>query len=598
MRLKVLLDIAISTGSFVLLLWMLFIDPFTQLIPLENQVQSRLLVYPVLGVILVAVVLNLMLLTRSRSIRTGMFLFQAGLFFLVLADFSLAFRLQLKIGINASFLQVVLLLGYSLLGLYALFILYKGDLFNTTQQVDEEMSFGEKIQPVLAMALAIVLVGELLVYWQFNRVIPQSVVGFSAMVWLLLIARLGVAAGEFELQQYALLFNHSAEPSFLCRSDYRFILINPAILRITGEMDETAFLRKSLSDLLVGKEIPAPGLETVHFESVLRSKDGREIPVEIRLQLVQLGVFRRKVIAGVIHDLTEQKKQQEDMKEAYKRVSQIRKELETLNNELEVRVEEKTGSLTQAYQQLEEQHRLLQSLDNLKSDFVTMVSHELRAPLTNISGGIELVLSGKNQISSGSRTSLMTVQGEILRLTRIVESILDLSALDAGKMPVYPEPIHLENFLPSLQNLIKHYPDKGRFDFQMADNLPVILADPQVLVSVLSYLMDNAVKYAPQGPITISITQQGEKVRFTVLDEGPGIPDQTLPQVFEKFFRADNSDAREVYGRGIGLYMAKRLIEAMNGVISAENRPEGGAQFTIQLPILVDLYEKENSIRG
>jgi two-component system sensor histidine kinase KdpD len=192
----------------------------------------------------------------------------------------------------------------------------------------------------------------------------------------------------------------------------------------------------------------------------------------------------------------------------------------------------------------------------------------------------------------------MTVQGEILRLTRIVESILDLSALDAGKMPVYPEPIHLENFLPSLQNLIKHYPDKGRFDFQMADNLPVILADPQVLVSVLSYLMDNAVKYAPQGPITVSITQLGEKAQFTVLDEGPGIPDQTLPQVFEKFFRADNSDAREVYGRGIGLYMAKRLIEAMNGVISAENRPEGGAQFTIQLPILVDLYEKENSIRG
>jgi signal transduction histidine kinase len=303
------------------------------------------------------------------------------------------------------------------------------------------------------------------------------------------------------------------------------------------------------------------------------------------------------VVAGVMHDLTSQKKQQKDQQEAYKRLSLIRKELEELNNQLEARVEEKTSSLTAAYQQLEEQHRLLQSLDELKSDFVTMVSHELRAPLTNISGGIELVLTGKYQISAGSRNSLQMVQGEILRLTRIVESILDLSTLDAGKMPVYPEPVHIENLLPSLRNLINHYPDHSRIRLNVEEDLPVFLADSQVLLSVLSYLMDNAIKYAPDGPVKVEITHQENWADFRVSDEGPGIPPHTINQVFEKFYRADQSDSREVYGRGLGLYMAKRLVEAMNGTISAMNLPEKGAQFFIRLPILVELYEKENPVR-
>ncbi len=597
MRLKVLLDIAISTGAFVVLCWLLFLEPFSRQFELDSGSQSRILFYPILGLVLVSVLFNFILLTTMRTIRIAMILFLAGMVFLTISDFAIGINLQADLSALLSFQAYGYVIGYCLICLFALYLLRARDPFKASP-AGTELSLGERVQPVLALALALVLVGELIVFWQFNRVIPQTVVGFSAMVWLLLIARQGVAAGEFELQQYAMLFNHSAEPSFLCKPDLKLLLVNPAMLRICQEVDENLLMQKRLSELFQNYPSPKLDHDEVKFEAVLISKRAEEIPVDVTLQVLQLGLLRRKTVAGVIHDLSSQKIQQRDLQLAYDRVSQIRKELVDLNNDLERRVEDKTGSLSQAYKQLEEQHRELQSLDKLKSDFVTMVSHELRAPLTNISGGIELVLTGKDKMNTGSRNSLQLVQAEIQRLTRIVESILDLSALDSGKMPIYPEPIQIEDLLPSVQGLTKQYRDPSRFQYSMPNDLPIFLADPQALISVLSYILDNAVKYAPQGPITLSALAQGNQVEFCVTDEGPGIPAKMIDQIFDKFYRADNTDARDIYGRGLGLYMAKRLIEAMSGTITAANRMEGGAVFSIRLPIMADAYEKENPIRG
>ncbi len=597
MRLKVLLDIAISTGAFVVLCWLLFLEPFSRQFELDSSSQSWILFYPILGLVLISILFNLILLTPMRTIRLAMVLFLAGMVFLTISDFAIGIDLQADQSALSSVQAYGYVTGYSLICLYAIYLLRAKDPFPSSP-VGIELSLGERVQPVLALALALVLVGELIVFWQFNRVIPQTVVGFSAMVWLLLIARQGVAAGEFELQQYAMLFNHSAEPSFLCKPDLKLILVNPAMLKICQEEDDNSLMQKRLPELFINYPSPKLDQEEVKFEAIFISKLNEEIPVDVTLQVLQLGLLRRKTITGVIHDLSSQKKQQRDLQLAYDRVSKIRKELIDLNNDLERRVEEKTGSLSQAYQQLEEQHRKLQSLDKLKSDFVTMVSHELRAPLTNISGGIELVLTGKNQMTKGSQNSLQLVQAEIQRLTRIVESILDLSALDSGRMPLYPEPIQIEDLLPSVQALASQYRDGSRFQYEIPKDLPIFLADPQALISILSYILDNAVKYAPQGPITLSAMVQGDMVEFCVSDGGPGISATVIDQIFDKFYRADNTDSRDIYGRGLGLYMAKRLIEAMGGTITAANRLEGGAVFSIRLPLMADAYEKENPLRG
>ena len=298
-----------------------------------------------------------------------------------------------------------------------------------------------------------------------------------------------------------------------------------------------------------------------------------------------MGFFKQKLITGSLHDLTAQKDQQTKLQQAYDRVQSIQAELQVMNDALEIRVSEKTRSLSTAYAQLEEQHAQLQSLDSLKSDFVSLVSHELRAPLTNINGGIELVLTGKKPVTDSTRQSLLLVQSEIKRLTRFVETILDLSVLDAGKMPLYPETIHMDELVHTIR---KHYlavPGAGRLCWRIDPDLPDITADSQVLVSVFVYIIDNALKYAPEGEIVISSVFQPPHLFCTVTDSGPGIPPELLDHIFEKFFRAENTDARSIYGHGLGLYMAKKLLHEMGGDILAANQPSGGACFSFWLPV-------------
>jgi signal transduction histidine kinase len=233
---------------------------------------------------------------------------------------------------------------------------------------------------------------------------------------------------------------------------------------------------------------------------------------------------------------------------------------------------------------LEEQHKKLQSLDQMKSDFVSMVSHELRAPLTNISGGIELLLANRKQLNEKTHRSLTLVQTEIQRLTRFVETILDLSAMEAERLPLYPEPVNVNDLIRNTIDQLKELPGSQRLTFQPKNALPAVLADPSGLVSVITHLIDNAIKYAPEGKIHLSTDQKREKVNVTIRDHGPGIPIDAQPYLFEKFYRVNPVDSQTIYGHGLGLYMANRMLEAMGGEIGVKNCEDGGAEFTISLP--------------
>ncbi len=151
----------------------------------------------------------------------------------------------------------------------------------------------------------------------------------------------------------------------------------------------------------------------------------------------------RLALAGTAHDLSQQKAQQAALQAALEQIESDRAQLERLNADLERLVAEKTADLSAAYARLEAQNRALRELDRLKSDFVSLVSHELRAPLTNIKGGLELVLSKAVRLPSTTREHLVLVQAEIERLSRFVETILDLSALEAGRLPLYPGAVRL-----------------------------------------------------------------------------------------------------------------------------------------------------------
>ncbi len=583
MKLKLLLDLVITSGAFVVLWYVLLINPGTPTGAGSSLPPSDSVWYPVQDLILVAFVANVLLLSGYSSQQKILLCLLAAFSGFYLHDYSLVFPSPdppALANLSLAFAYAAVLWSIS----YAPRLSSDLNRQENTPQEVPGWAIRERIQNTLPVALPIVMIGELMVFWIRNQPIEQTVLVASAVIWLLLIARLGVAAGEFELQQYALLFLNSAEAAFLCDSRGRFILVNPAWMRLFGVDTRQQLLRLKLGNVFPGVGYTTGSVPPA-LETILKSSSGEKIPVELALQPMELGMFRRKLLTGVVHDLRTQKQQQQILQDALDRVNSIQLELQKLNEELELRVADKTRSLSEAYNRLEEQHTRLQSLDQMKSDFVSLVSHELRAPLTNISGGIELLLAGKKPLPDPTRQSLELVMVEIKRLTRFVETILDLSMLDAGKLPLYPEKITRDDLVHSLVSHYRTIPDYKRLKWQIPTAFPPVRADSQALLSVFVHVIDNAIKYAPVGEIVVSGQAVDGRGVICVSDAGPGIPPEIRSHVFDQFYRVENADARAVYGHGLGLYMARKLLQAMDGTIQVSDSDTGGAYFEISLPL-------------
>jgi signal transduction histidine kinase len=259
-------------------------------------------------------------------------------------------------------------------------------------------------------------------------------------------------------------------------------------------------------------------------------------------------------------------------------------EVRRLNATLEQQVAERTRSLEEAYRELEQKNRELQTLDQLKSEFVSLVSHELRAPLTNINGGIELLLNNPD-LSPHCRDTLLILGEQGQRLTSLVETILNISAIEARRWPLNPGPVAVPPLVRTVVREMHPWAGQRQIQWQGETDLPFAWADENSLAQVLTNLLDNAIKYSPDGStITIGAEATPETVCVTVCDEGPGIPPEAQELVFDKFYRLDGRDSRRVYGHGLGLYVARRLVEAQKGRIWVESSNGRGARFVVALP--------------
>lgn len=259
-------------------------------------------------------------------------------------------------------------------------------------------------------------------------------------------------------------------------------------------------------------------------------------------------------------------------------------EIRRLNASLEQQVAERTLSLQQAYQELEKKNLELQTLDQLKSEFVSLVSHELSAPLTNINGGIELLLSGSD-LSPHCRDTLRIMGEQSQRLTHLVETILNISAIEARRWPLTPGPLAIPPLARGVARHMLSRVGRRQIQWQGADDLPFAWADEDSMAMVLTNLLDNAIKYSPDGSeIIVEAEATDDTVRIAVSDAGPGIPPDARERVFERFYRLDGRDNRQVYGYGLGLYVARLLVEAQEGQIWAEEHPPQGARIVVSLP--------------
>ena len=269
-------------------------------------------------------------------------------------------------------------------------------------------------------------------------------------------------------------------------------------------------------------------------------------------------------------------------------------ELENLNQTLEERVSARTNELNERNEELAAANEELKKVDQLKSDFVSLVSHELRGPLTTLNGGIELVLHNMEKMPPESRRVFEVMEHESKRLTRFVQAILDVSRLNAGKLVVNPGPVAISPLLKRAVEIVFMGADR-MVELEDSDNLSPIWADEIYLEKILCNLLSNAQKYSPaEKPITITNKSKNEHIEISVIDHGPGIPGDMQTRIFERFERLERGDSISIKGWGLGLYFAKALTEAQGGTLSVKSPVHNsqefpGTAFTLVFPLAAEV---------
>ena len=225
-------------------------------------------------------------------------------------------------------------------------------------------------------------------------------------------------------------------------------------------------------------------------------------------------------------------------------------------------------------------------VDDLKGDFLATISHELRTPLTPIQGFLQTLLRDDNAFDDSERRrfyEVMLRQSE--RLERLIKDLLDATSLQDSEHLFVPEEVDWETAATQVVDLFRRQDPEREFELEVQDHLPPVVADAQRAEQVLSNLISNAVKYSGAGAaVRVTIECLGNEVITTVADRGPGIPPADRERVFERFTRLGDHLTRRVGGAGLGLFIARRLVEGMGGAISVDASPEGGAAFTFSLP--------------
>ncbi len=234
----------------------------------------------------------------------------------------------------------------------------------------------------------------------------------------------------------------------------------------------------------------------------------------------------------------------------------------------------------------EETLRRLRELDEMKSDFVAITSHELRTPLAAIRGFVGTLRRRLDQLSSHEiHEFLGIVDQQTARLTRLVEDLLVVSRIEAGKITFSAEAVEPT---PFLDQVVRGLGDAAeRVEVQPGWDLPErIIVDPHRLDQILTNLLQNALKFsATQQAVTLSARAAGPCVEFSVADRGVGIPEEEFGRIFERFHQTDAASTRKAEGAGLGLYITKRLVEAMGGDIGVQSEVGKGSVFTVRLPV-------------
>ena len=301
------------------------------------------------------------------------------------------------------------------------------------------------------------------------------------------------------------------------------------------------------------------------IEMTARTRHCCEFPVE--LTIIPLNVSGTVEFIAFLRDISERKQAQE--------------ERDRWSQTLECRVSERTEALRLVNEKLQE-------VDKVRSAFVAIASHEIRTPLTSTLGYVDNMLDGVTGSLNERQTQyLRQVKANTNRLTRLINELLDLSLIEAGRLQLHktdvPAAEPIREVLKTLQPLAQDKSIRLVYDLNAA--MPSLKADRDKIYQAVLNIAQNAIKFTPDGgTVSIEADSVGEVVHIRVRDTGPGLSEEQIPKVFDKFYTGTGVPGRNE-GIGLGLAIAKSLVELHGGTISVRSRPGEGSTFCITLPL-------------
>jgi two-component system OmpR family sensor kinase/two-component system sensor histidine kinase BaeS len=253
-----------------------------------------------------------------------------------------------------------------------------------------------------------------------------------------------------------------------------------------------------------------------------------------------------------------------------------------LGQRVAVHSDDEIGQVARSFNRMAES---LAESDLQRRNMMADIAHELRTPLTVVQGNLEALMDGVYEMTT---ENVAGIHKQTVVLTRLVADLRDLALAEAGQLRLERKPLSLENVISQVSEglEIQAHEKEVALKFESAGGLPQIQADEQRIAQVLFNLMSNALRHTPAGgTITISAEAREDRVLVSVRDTGTGIPPEGLPHVFERFYRADRSRARSTGGSGLGLTIAKQIVEAHGGQIWAQSWLGAGSTFAFSLPL-------------
>ena len=270
-------------------------------------------------------------------------------------------------------------------------------------------------------------------------------------------------------------------------------------------------------------------------------------------------------------------------------LAQLRAEADALRAELE----ETNQGVLALYAELDQQAEQQREVSELKSRFLSYMSHEFRTPLGSILSMTRLLEDGMDgPLNDEQLRQVRFVSASASELREMVDDLLDLAKIEAGRITISPGWFDLMDLFAALRGMFRPLVDSNQrieLVFQDPPPLPMLYTDDKKLAQILRNFISNAIKFTPEGQVVVSAAMENDaEVRFTVRDTGIGIAPELLPALFEDFMQVDSPLQKRLRGTGLGLSLCKRFAELLGGRVAVESLPGSGSAFHVILPVALD----------